>query len=67
MKHVIGAAAGKVYDYLDKNKGTALPTSRVKSGAGVKGPLFDQAIGWLSREDKLNFERKGKSILISLK
>jgi hypothetical protein len=67
MQHEIGTAAGKVFRFLEKNRGTALPVSRIRTGADVKGPLFEQAIGWLAREEKLSFERKRNGVLISLK
>jgi hypothetical protein len=67
MQHEIGTAAGKVFRFLDKNKGTPLPVSKLRAGADVKGPLFDQAIGWLAREEKLRFERKRNGVMISLK
>ncbi len=67
MNCEIGAAAGKIYRFLDKNRGKSLTMAKVKSGTKVKGALFDQAIGWLAREDKVNLERKGRSILLLLK
>ena len=67
MQHEIGIAAGKIFRFLDKNKGTPLPYRKSKSGADVKGPLFDHAIGWLAREEKLHFERKRNGVMISLK
>lgn len=67
MTNEIGAAAGKIYRFLDKNRGNTLAMSKIKDGTGIKGPVFDQAIGWLAREDKLKFERQGRNMLISLK
>jgi len=67
MEHEIGAAAGKIYRFLDKNKGAPLPVSKIRAGVDVKGPLFDNAIGWLAREEKLKFSRQRNGVLISIK
>lgn len=67
MNSEIGTAAGKLYRFLDKNRSNALAISKIKEGTGLNGPVFDQAIGWLAREDKLKFERQGRNVLISLK
>jgi hypothetical protein len=67
MQTEIGAAAGKVFRFLEKNKGTPLPESKIIAGADIKKPLFDRAIGWLAREEKLKFERQRNGYMISLK
>jgi len=67
MDHEIGAAAGKIFRFLDKNRGTPLPVSKIKASVDVKGPLFDNAIGWLAREEKLSFARQRNGVMISLK
>jgi hypothetical protein len=67
MNAEIGTAAGKVYRFLDKNRGSDFTMSKLKSGTGISGSLFDQAIGWLAREGKLSVERKGRALAVSLK
>ena len=67
MNDEIGVAAGRIYRFLDKNRGDALTMSKIKAGTKIKGALFDQAIGWLAREDKINLERRGRSIFLALK
>lgn len=60
----IGETAGKIYKTLEKGAKTleALPKEAQVSDAA----LFNQAIGWLCREGKLNFEKKGTSTQVML-
>ena len=60
----IGETAGKIYNALEKNGKTldALPKEVGVSDAA----LFNQAIGWLCREGKLNFEKKGSGWQVTL-
>ena len=60
--HGIGVAAGKVWGYL-KDNGQASP-SQIARTTGMPRDLVQRAIGWLAREDKLNFEKgkKGESV-----
>jgi hypothetical protein len=55
--HGIGVAAGKIWTYLSQ-KGRASPSQLVRA-TGMPRDLVQRAIGWLAREDKLDFE-KGK-------
>lgn len=62
---MIGETAGKIYRALE-NKG-AFPTATLQKEIEVSdAALFHQALGWLAREDKVNFEKKGKGIILSL-
>jgi hypothetical protein len=61
----IGEMAGKIWRHLAQN-------GEVSLGDLPKGVQADTinvhlALGWLSREDKLVFERKGKSAVVRLK
>lgn len=60
--HGIGIAAGKVWSYLKEN-GRASP-SHIARNTGMPRDLVHRAIGWLAREDKLDFEKgkKGESL-----
>lgn len=60
--HGIGVAAGKVWGYLKEN-GHASP-SQIARNTGIPRDLVQRAIGWLAREDKLDFEKgkKGESL-----
>jgi len=60
--HGIGVAAGKIWSYLNQN-GQASPSQIVRA-TGMPRDLVQRAIGWLARENKLEFEKgkKGESI-----
>ena len=64
MRDQIGAMAGQVWQRLQQGPTTV---SRLKTSVGGSPELLNQAIGWLAREDKLQFEMNGKSLKISLK
>ena len=63
--YFIGEAAGKVYQALEKS-GTKLISTLQKESKISDDTLFNQAIGWLAREGKLGFQKKGKAIEVSL-
>ena len=60
----IGETAGKIYQVLEKDGKTieALPKEIGVNDAA----LFNQAIGWLCREGKLDFEKKGSGWQVTL-
>jgi len=61
----IGEAAGKIHQTLEKSGGSLMEA--LPKEIGVSDIiLFNQAIGWLCREGKLNFEKKGQVVRISL-
>ena len=66
IENEIGMAAGKVYQLLSTN-GPATHGKIKKGVKDAKSEVVDMAIGWLAREDKLKFQAKGKSVIISLK
>ena len=61
----IGEAAGSVWKLLAEQG--PLPFEDLANGLGEDRDLASMAIGWLARENKLNFEREGRGILLSLK
>jgi predicted HTH transcriptional regulator len=65
MSDTIGAAAGKIWEYLDKNGATSV--SKVTKETGVSKNDAQRAIGWLAKEGKLNFEMDKRTELLSLK
>ncbi|MGB5872692.1 MAG: winged helix-turn-helix domain-containing protein [Bacteroidota bacterium] len=65
MNDEIGNAAGLVWKTLNREGKVTLARLRQRTGLSVE--LVNRAIGWLAREDKLNFEKKARSITISLK
>ena len=66
MEYEIGVTAGKVYQFLSSDAPASI--SEIKKGVeGSKSQVIDMAVGWLAREGKLNFEVRGKQLVISLK
>jgi len=65
MSDTIGAAAGKIWEYLDENGATSV--SKVTKETGVSKNDAQRAIGWLAKEGKLNFEMDKRTELLSLK
>ena len=61
----IGADAGKIWHYLDKNGPTSV--SKVATETGLGKNEVQRAIGWLAKEDKLVVEMKGRVETLSLK
>jgi Mn-dependent DtxR family transcriptional regulator len=61
----IGEVAGEIWNYLDTNGETTL--ANLKKELDVKPDLANLSLGWLAREGKINFEKKGATTKISLK
>ena len=61
----IGEAAGKIYKALETSGGRAVDALPKEIGVSDTA-LFNQAIGWLCREGKLSFEKKGASVQVTL-
>lgn len=63
--YFIGEIAGKIYQTLEKEG--ALAPSKLQKEIGVEdSALFNQAIGWLAREEKINVAKQGRSTKVSL-
>ncbi len=60
----IGETAGKIYKALE-NGAKALAVLP-KEAQVNDAALFNQAIGWLCREGKLNLEKNGTSVQVTL-
>ena len=60
----IGETAGKIYKALE-NKGE-MTLAKLLSEVGVDEALLNQAIGWLARENNINFSKIGKNVKVSL-
>ncbi|GIW44102.1 MAG: hypothetical protein KatS3mg077_1384 [Candidatus Binatia bacterium] len=63
--HDIGSAAGEVWRYLDANGPTS--TDTMKRKLKMSSDRFYAAIGWLAREDKVQFQTQGRKTIVSLK
>lgn len=62
--YAIGETAGKIYRCLE-TKGEQT-VSKVQKAIAADDEIFYQAIGWLARENNINFNRLGKALKISL-
>jgi predicted RNA-binding protein (virulence factor B family) len=65
MSNIIGDAAGKIWQYLETNG--AASATKIEKETGISKNDVQRAIGWLSKEDKLLIETKGRVETISLK
>ena len=65
MQEEIGTIAGAIWRAL-KSK-DELPLVQLKREVEGKSPLFDWAIGWLAREDKIVISPEKRSFRIRLK
>ena len=61
----IGAVAGKVWDYLDKNGKKSVIS--IKTSLQISNTRLFLAAGWLAREDKIIISHEGKEPYIELK
>ena len=65
MGHMqIGETAGVIWETLSKQG--PLPFAALMEEVNVPQSLFFMAIGWLSREDKVHFERADGDYLVRL-
>jgi hypothetical protein len=65
MSETIGTVAGAIWHALEANGEMTL--TRLKKEVKVESPLFDWAIGWLAREDKIVLARDKRSFSVCLK
>ena len=64
MANTIGAAAGKIWKFLNKNGPTSI--SKIATETDINKNDIQRAIGWLAREEKITIEQKGRTETISL-
>lgn len=64
MKEKIGATAGEIWKILQKKDKVAI--SQFPRLMNEKSVLVNQALGWLAREDKIEYQTAGNKTLISL-
>ena len=60
----LGQVAGDVWRFLNNENGQNL--TAIKKAIDAPNDLILAAIGWLARENKLNFSNRGRSVTISL-
>lgn len=65
MNEEIGTMAGVIWHTLEANGEMTL--TKLKNDLKARSPLFDWAIGWLAREDKIMLTTEKKSTRIGLR
>lgn len=55
-KHIIGENAGILWRFLSTDAHKRWEIAEVKKGTGMDDMELASAIGWLAREDKIQFE-----------
>jgi len=64
MKNKIGEMAAKVWKTLGEKEDVEI--SRLPQILKEKGEIVYQALGWLAREDKINYHSKERKTFVSL-
>jgi hypothetical protein len=64
MHEEIGTTAGAIWQILNSKGELSLPS--LKQQVEAKSPVFEWAIGWLAREDKVVIIRRQKSYRVRL-
>ena len=65
MQQEIINAAGAIYNYLS-TKGE-VTIAKLKKELNLTGNFAEMGLGWLSREDKISYTNKARSVTVSLK
>ena len=65
MQGEIGTTAGAIWKALNGNGGSTL--TKLRKEVECQAPVFDWAIGWLAREDKIAITRGKRSFQVRLK
>lgn len=55
-KHIIGKNAGILWRFLSTDAHRKWELTEIKKGTGLDDMELASAIGWLAREDKIQFE-----------
>ena len=58
-------SAGQIYNYLS-NKGE-VSISKMRKDLSLNENFTEMGLGWLSREDKLEYTQKAKSVTVRLR
>lgn len=65
MQESIIEAAGQIWNYLNTNG--EVTTKKLQKDLGLEENFASMGLGWLCREDKINFQKKGAHTKISLR
>jgi len=61
----IGHTAGELWSYLSNNSAQTL--AAIRKSIDASPDLILAALGWLAREDKLEFSNSGRTLKVSLR
>ncbi len=64
MREQIGDAAGLIWTALKKNGEMSI--SQIPKSINMKQPLAYQGLGWLAKENKVNYRTQGTKTFVSL-
>lgn len=64
MKERIGHTAGAIWRALEKTK--EVDAARLPAMVNEKSFIVHQALGWLAREDKIDYRSEGEKVFVSL-
>ena len=65
MQQEIINAAGQIYNYLAEKGEVSM--NKLKKDLDLNGNFAEMGVGWLSREDKISYTQKARSISVSLR
>jgi|FrelakmetLWP11LW_1041352.scaffolds.fasta_scaffold58261_2 DNA-binding transcriptional regulator GbsR (MarR family) len=65
MQEKIGQAAGQIWGILASTS-EPVSVSALSKKTDLSSQMTALGLGWLARENKLRFEEKGKTLLVSL-
>lgn len=65
MQETIVESAGQIWEYL--NEKGEVTTTKMKKDLGIDENFAAMGLGWLAREDKVSFAKKGPHTKISLR
>jgi len=65
MNEEIGRVAGLIWNALESNGEMSL--SKLRNVVDAGEPIFDWAIGWLAREDKVELTQAKRTLRVCLK
>ncbi len=64
LRTEIGKTAGEVWQYLGKN--TRTPITDLPNKVNKNPDHVHQALGWLAREEKVQFTKEGRTTYVAL-
>jgi hypothetical protein len=66
MRETIGQAAGQIWHLL-ANTSEPINITDIPKRTKLTAQIAYQGLGWLAREEKIEYNQKGRSVWVSLK